>query len=413
MSGQVPDPTGTKILDAARGVLEDFGFKHATIELVAKSAGVSHMTIYRRWPTKVELLTTALLREFSRVLSAAFDRVDQCGSFDEELVRAFTEMLDTARSNAVIVGAFAADGGDTSQRGNNNLGSVMIASAAPVVADHIGRLANAELDPGDEIILADVFLRLMHSLLVLDYPGQPLSDPDDVRQYALRTVGPLARSVGEVSSAPEAVDSDYQAGDEVVAIGARNRGFFRSDRSRGADARRSKAMLSAAALLSVLVVSSTLAVAVLHPDKARIGPVDISRTEGSQQVPVPSVPGPFREDLPGSAEIPVGPTEPALERPAQFGESVASETPTPAEPVDGDVSDRRSGASSGGDGPNDRPRPPRPDRQPGLFTPQPDEGPQSGPMPRPRAGVPGSQPGPARPPQQRPRPQGSGGTAPN
>ncbi|MCV7359695.1 AcrR family transcriptional regulator [Mycolicibacterium fluoranthenivorans] len=47
MSGQAPDPTGAKILDAAARVLTDFGFKRATVELVAKYAGVSHMTVYR------------------------------------------------------------------------------------------------------------------------------------------------------------------------------------------------------------------------------------------------------------------------------------------------------------------------------------------------------------------------------
>lgn len=39
MSGQAPDPTGAKILDAAARVLTDFGFKRATVRLVAKYAG--------------------------------------------------------------------------------------------------------------------------------------------------------------------------------------------------------------------------------------------------------------------------------------------------------------------------------------------------------------------------------------
>ena len=63
MTAQKPDPTGAKILDGAIRVLGDFGFKRATVELVAKYAGVSHMTIYRRWPSKVDLLKTAIVGE--------------------------------------------------------------------------------------------------------------------------------------------------------------------------------------------------------------------------------------------------------------------------------------------------------------------------------------------------------------
>jgi len=56
---QEPDRTGVAILDAALRVLVDFGVKRATVEQVAKYAGVSHMTVYRRWPAKNELLLTA------------------------------------------------------------------------------------------------------------------------------------------------------------------------------------------------------------------------------------------------------------------------------------------------------------------------------------------------------------------
>jgi AcrR family transcriptional regulator len=71
--GPKPDPTGAKILDGAIRVLGDFGVKRATVELVAKYAGVSHMTIYRRWPSKNDLLKTAVIGEFTTLLDTAFE----------------------------------------------------------------------------------------------------------------------------------------------------------------------------------------------------------------------------------------------------------------------------------------------------------------------------------------------------
>ncbi|MBI3216936.1 MAG: TetR family transcriptional regulator [Mycobacterium sp.] len=421
MSGQVPDPTTSKILDAACGVLGEFGFKHATIELVAKSAGVSHMTIYRRWPTKGELLTTALLREFATALSAAFDGVDKSDSFDEKLVGAFIEMVQAVRDNPVIAAAFAADAETSSQRGVENFGSVMMGSAAPLVADHIGSIADFELDSADVAVLADVFLRLTHSLLVLDYPGQPVSGPADVASYALSTVGPLARSVEDLFGGLRVVDSGSHAGDAAVAVATRNRRLFGSNRRSGTGAPRSKVMLGAASLLSVLVVSSALTVAVLHPGRAQVGPVDISRTEGSQPAVDSPEPAPLRLPAPDGVRLSIEPAvpDPDLEQPAQFGESADPDTPTQDVPTADDADTPRSGAGGGADRPNVPFRPPPLDRrfEPDAGQPdgEPDGGPQSGPMPRPpRAGVPGPGPGPgpARPPQPRPRPEGSGGTGP-
>lgn len=76
MTGSTPGPSGTgasagpgrprdprtddAILDAVRELLREQGYNRLSIEGVARRAGVSRPTIYRRWPTKAHLVHEAV-----------------------------------------------------------------------------------------------------------------------------------------------------------------------------------------------------------------------------------------------------------------------------------------------------------------------------------------------------------------
>jgi AcrR family transcriptional regulator len=66
-AGGVPDP----VLDAARATVLDFGVSRATLTEVARRAGVSRMTVYRRFQDAPTLLRALMTREFGAVLIAA------------------------------------------------------------------------------------------------------------------------------------------------------------------------------------------------------------------------------------------------------------------------------------------------------------------------------------------------------
>ena len=53
------------LLDAARESIVDVGWRRSTLTDVARRAGVSRMTIYRRWPDMRTLLADLMAREFS------------------------------------------------------------------------------------------------------------------------------------------------------------------------------------------------------------------------------------------------------------------------------------------------------------------------------------------------------------
>jgi len=52
-----------EILAVARTLLGERGYRDLTVEAIAESAGVAKTTVYRRWPSKGELIAAALAPE--------------------------------------------------------------------------------------------------------------------------------------------------------------------------------------------------------------------------------------------------------------------------------------------------------------------------------------------------------------
>ena len=66
-----PDPDAV-VLDAARASILAVGFRRSTLTDIAKRAGVSRMTIYRRWSDMQAVLADLLVREWDAALRDSF-----------------------------------------------------------------------------------------------------------------------------------------------------------------------------------------------------------------------------------------------------------------------------------------------------------------------------------------------------
>jgi AcrR family transcriptional regulator len=62
------DATTEAILDATRTSVLDFGIRRTTLTDVARRAGVSRMTVYRRYPDVDAVLRDLMTREFGRLM---------------------------------------------------------------------------------------------------------------------------------------------------------------------------------------------------------------------------------------------------------------------------------------------------------------------------------------------------------
>ena len=63
------DPTTDAILDATRASVLDFGIRRTTLTDVARRAGVSRMTVYRRYPDVDAVLRDLMTREFGAAMA--------------------------------------------------------------------------------------------------------------------------------------------------------------------------------------------------------------------------------------------------------------------------------------------------------------------------------------------------------
>jgi AcrR family transcriptional regulator len=65
-----------RLLDAARAVVLAVGVRRTTVTDVARRAGVSRMTLYRRFPDLEGVLGALMTREFGRLVSTAAEQAD-------------------------------------------------------------------------------------------------------------------------------------------------------------------------------------------------------------------------------------------------------------------------------------------------------------------------------------------------
>jgi AcrR family transcriptional regulator len=73
-----------QILDAARATVLDFGVRRTTVSEVARRAGLSRMTVYRRYPDGAELMRALMTREFGGLLVRARGETSSAGATGRE-----------------------------------------------------------------------------------------------------------------------------------------------------------------------------------------------------------------------------------------------------------------------------------------------------------------------------------------
>jgi AcrR family transcriptional regulator len=79
-------PAGDALLDAARACVLAVGVRRTTFSDVARRAGVSRMTLYRRYPDLEALLAALMTYEFGAVVAAARGAADDGASCRERVV---------------------------------------------------------------------------------------------------------------------------------------------------------------------------------------------------------------------------------------------------------------------------------------------------------------------------------------
>src|ERR1700751_3112159 len=91
------------VLDAARATVLDFGVSRTTVSEVARRAGLSRMTVYRRYPDGAALMRALMTREFGALLARARDETQTEPTARERLVAAAVRTVDTLMTHPLML----------------------------------------------------------------------------------------------------------------------------------------------------------------------------------------------------------------------------------------------------------------------------------------------------------------------
>ena len=179
-----PEPATVHILDAAVVEFERHGFRRVALDDVARRAGVSRTTIYRRFANKDKLVGAVIERENVKLFADIATELKQSGPQSNYYVEAFTLSILKFREHRVLHQMITDEPGLVLELAGRYHRAALerIAEALRVIfpsgfAERIGT------DAVDE--LADCILR--YAMMVLLLPSaQPLQTADNLRTFALR-----------------------------------------------------------------------------------------------------------------------------------------------------------------------------------------------------------------------------------
>ena len=176
------DPATRAILDSAVVEFEQHGFRRVALDDVARRAGVSRTTIYRRFAGRDELVAAVIDREnaalFADIASELKSRRPQSNYY----VEAFTLSIMRFRQHRVLTRMLADEPGLMLELADQHWDAAVerMAAALRIIfpAGFAERIGDQAIDE-----LAETILRYAAMLLLLP-SSKPLSDADEIRAFA-------------------------------------------------------------------------------------------------------------------------------------------------------------------------------------------------------------------------------------
>jgi AcrR family transcriptional regulator len=170
------EATEQAITAAARQVLADKGVARMSMELVAAKAGVAKSTLYRRWPSKIELAVHAVAATFDEI------EIGDHGSLEADMRSGIGEAArllrdpSTGGAYAALLAESARDPEGVGPRVRESLSTRLHALVATSVERAIER-GEIRQDMIDVDLLADVVVgSVMHRALATGVPDDAFID---------------------------------------------------------------------------------------------------------------------------------------------------------------------------------------------------------------------------------------------
>jgi AcrR family transcriptional regulator len=184
----MPDPSTEAILDAALVEFDQHGIRRVALDDVARRAGVSRTTIYRRFANKDDLVSAVVDRENARLFADIAEELKTARPQSNYYVEAFTQAVLRGRKHRVLNRMVLDEPALTLELARRHYAAAVqrIEAALQVIfppgfADRIGPQAVHDL--------ADNIWR--YTLMAALLPGpEPLETADDIRAFATKHLLP-------------------------------------------------------------------------------------------------------------------------------------------------------------------------------------------------------------------------------
>lgn len=190
-----PRAEGEQLLESALSAFLDFGIKRTSMGEIARRAGISPATLYRRFESKNELVEAVGVRE-AQLFVAEIDRrvglaANDGVSRDDQLVEIFVAFITLLANNQLLQRLLRTEPETVLPRLTTEAGPV-IAVGRTYLAEKLRAVqAAGEGRDFDADLVAEVLARLGHSLALTPDGLIPLVDERAAREFARRTMLPM------------------------------------------------------------------------------------------------------------------------------------------------------------------------------------------------------------------------------
>lgn len=176
------------MLDAARDEFERYGIRRTNMDDVAKRAGISRSTLYRRFPNKDALVEMLILRE----AGLFFDQLDVVArDLDptRAVVECFARGIELTREIPLLGRILESEPELMVEVATRTEGAPIAVTSVRVAATL--RHSGAEMPEEDLLAVSEILIRVAMSLMLLPHGQLDSTDPAAVRRYAERYLARL------------------------------------------------------------------------------------------------------------------------------------------------------------------------------------------------------------------------------
>ena len=189
-AGPEPDDAATAMLDAAEALLREHGLHRWSVDDVAERAGLGRTSVYRRFPSKDDLVHGVLARELRVTIAAIGAVVTRSPTVEDAVVDAALAGL-RALDGSVVDRLLHTDPADVLPFLTTDAGPLVAQARAAFVGPLVG--LGVVPDPAHAEIAAEALARLGLSFVVTRETVLPLDDLRALRTSVAALVLPLLR----------------------------------------------------------------------------------------------------------------------------------------------------------------------------------------------------------------------------